>query len=862
MRNVLFGLLWPVLLLTTLSCGGGDSVKQTNDGPTDSQVSMDTDTSGDTNPQSDSIVIADHTAQDTDLFIPSKPNPGEFGAPCTSNEDCISGYCIEGLDGYICTKLCTEECPTGYDCVGLNSGPDLVFICVPIIDRSCEACNSDFHCASGRCVSFGTASYCLSPCETNDDCNANYSCQNKTLESEEVVPLCVPTSGTCECVPESLGLEKACKKSTGTAVCYGVQFCEAEGWGGCQLPTEVCDGKDNDCNGWVDDPWLNPASGRYESDEHCGACNNSCVNMAASHAFGKCNETAPVPNCVWSCDDGFFDVNNNPTDGCECEFLATSDDPDVPGDDNCDGIDGVVTDGVFVAKSGLDGALGTMEDPLGTIQAGIEKAFSTGKSNVYVATGVYSESIELQPGVNVYGGYNAQFDSRDTKANQTALMGLPFTDALPGTVNAFSIRQANTVFSGFWIFAADAVVIGDSSYGVYLRDCDAHLKFRNNWVVAGNGRDGEAGVDGIDGIDGISGVQGLDAYDTMEETCSSSLWNIGGGGGARVCGSTDVSGGQGGTAICPDNDESGAQPRSIPYDQTQLANEWGQVGDGPIGGDGGQPGYDSLIHEGSSSNCGICNVPKTPDASQFLPTLGQDGHDGASGTDGANGPGCHDSAGTVIGNFWVGYQGTNGTSGGPGSGGGGGGAGAGVETLNCSDHTAILFTDIGGSGGGAGSGACGGTEGSAGKPGGGSFAIFVVATTTLESLPEVKGNTVQTGSGGDGGDGGNGGVGGDGGSGRPGGASGEADPSAWCADAGGHGGDGGRGGHGGGAGAGCGGPSFAVYLSGAAPALAGDYLFDNEYVLAGDGGYGGQGGKSLGNDGESGLDGATGKANF
>jgi len=792
-----------------------------------------------------------------DMYTPP-PEPGAFGAPCTDYADCDSGFCIEGIDGYICTMLCVEDCPEGYECVGVHVGSDVIFICAPPLDRSCEPCSADLQCSGGKCVHFGPDQYCLAPCEKG--CKEGYSCQNVHMESVGY-ELCVPDSATCECVAESIGLEKACKAKAGTTVCYGVQFCTETGWSSCDLPDEICDGKDNDCNGTVDDGMLNPTTGIYDSNEHCGVCNNSCVLMDAPHATGYCDTAGTLPVCKWQCDDGFHDVNVNPNDGCECEYLAAADDPDVPGDANCDGIDGVVADGVFVAKDGSDASAGTWSQPLLTVQAGIDMAQSVGKPNVYVATGVYMESISLLPGVATYGGYSADFVSRDPGLNQTAIMGDPASEAMPGAVNGIDILDIPTVLSGFHVFGVDATAEGGSSYAVYIRNANDSLRLVNNWVVAGNGRDGTHGADGADGDDGDDGAPGLGAKFITAADCTGAHWSTGGNGGQMSCNGQSVAGGDGGDGVCPDYDESGGQPKSLPYDQSHQQAEWGGSGAGPAPGGGGEPGYDGLIWE-AETNCSICSVPKTPDGSQFIQSLGEDGKGGADGTNGANGGGCGTAAGSVVNGLWTGSGGSGGGKGNNGSGGGGGGAGGGVETIGCGGKPLWEYTDLGGSGGGGGSGGCAGDGGEAGKPGGGSFGLILVADDQVAALPVLTGNTFLTGFGGDGGDGGSGGVGGDGGSGKPGGPSGESLGNAWCADAGGHGGTGGRGGHGGGGGGGCGGPSLGVFLWGAAPELAQAYANENEFMLSGAPGSGGTGGKSIGDPGQPGQPGADGATNF
>jgi len=788
------------------------------------------------------------------------PKPGEFGAPCTSNDDCISGYCIEGLDGYICTQICMEDCPEGYDCVGVNIGPDVVFICVPLLDRSCQPCSSDLQCSGGRCIDFGNGSYCLSSCE-DSPCKESYSCEKVQVAGGDLDELCMPASGTCECVPASLGLEKACKAKSGTNVCYGIQFCEEAGWGSCELPDEVCDGKDNDCNGIVDDGMLNLTNGKYDTDEHCGACNNSCVAMTAANAFGECDKSLALPLCKWACQPGFFDVNDNPNDGCECEYLSSADDPDVPGDADCDGIDGKVSAGLFVAKNGNDGNPGTLDEPLLTVQGGLDAAAAASLPNVYVATGVYSESISLVAGVNVYGGYSADFEIRDPAINQTVIMGLPFTAGMPGAVNCVDILDIPATLSGFHVFGGDAMEPGGSSYAIYVSNSNDSARFVNNWFIAGNGRDGLHGGDGGDGQDGVDGQAGEGAYDILKDQCSDQDWTTAGSGGSKQCGGDSVSGGAGGSGICPDYDESGSQPKSIPYNQSFAGSETGKAGSGAAPGTGGDPGYDALI-AASASNCNICNVPKVPDGSQFLPSLGVDGEDGTAGNDGSGAGGCVAPAGAASGNLWISTPGSWGSDGANGSGGGGGGAGGGVETIGCGNVALMKHTDVGGSGGGGGSGGCAGTGAEGGSSGGGSFAVFVVGDPLATSVPVLDNNTMQTGFGGDGGDGGSGGVGGEAGKGEAGGGSGESEGSAWCADAGGHGGNGGNGGHGGGGGGGCGGPSFAIFLSGPNADLAEGWNNDNQFVLSGAPGTAGSGGKSMGQPGSPGLEGAAGESNF
>ena len=111
---------------------------------------------------------------------------------------------------------------------------------------------------------------------------------------------------------------------------------------GCEEPcvltnngVEICDGKDNDCNGVVDDPGGVPVD--FQSDKlNCGACGVVCGLPNASVA---CQGAICV---LVSCSGTHVDADKNPVNGCEC----------LPaGIEICDGKDndcnGTVDDGLI-----------------------------------------------------------------------------------------------------------------------------------------------------------------------------------------------------------------------------------------------------------------------------------------------------------------------------------------------------------------------------------------------------------------------------------------------------------------------------------------------------------------------------------
>jgi hypothetical protein len=1008
--------------------------------PVDLSVAQDTDTTG-----SDGLVPWDG----------QNLGDGELGDPCFSNGDCNSGYCIEGPEGPICTRLCVDSCPDGYACRGVAGGQDVVFICQPNTLTYCGACLDDRHCFGGRCIddgsggsycttectddgqcpsgygcdrveghtsgpldvcvpesgscgctagnagsvrpcerknAFGTCqgvqaceeggwgscsareptaescdyqdndcdgdidegfisedgryvtqsdcgvcgascdgaianaitacdgerldppqcvveaceagffqinlfycgavparlcspcesdancvvaggkctaleggSFCTVPCEETSDCPGGYACTDVDGSSQ-----CVPAGGTCACDAEAAGLQRACEQTwqdplnpqAPTVTCVGLETCGDAGWSACELGEEICDYVDNDCNGLVDEGWVD-GEGRYTRDEACGVCGNNCLlGTPVANATRLCDSTGAVPQCSFVCDDRTADLNGNPADGCECVVVS---DVDVPNgqDLNCDGVDGDVTMTVFVAKNGNDGNPGTIDAPVRTIQAGIDRATAEGLRDVYVATGVYSESITLAAGVIVYGGYSSDFRQRDTILFETALLSAAPTAEKPAAVNGENLTGApgSTGLVGVSVFGWVHRTPGATSYAIRCVDCTDAVVFRDNRVVAGSGGDGATGAEGAPGASGGAGTAGLAALDIGKNMCSAADHRAGGAPGVQTCGAVNVSGGAGGSSVCPDyNESSGQTACPVTSNQSVAAAQLGASGSGPAAGDGGESGFDRYINalDGPYSECTAtaqnCTLCKTPPESP----AGSPGERGGPGDAGAAGSGCDGVGGTVTGGLWRGGDGAAGGGGGPGSGGGGGGAAGGVETWGCPAEVGG-FHDLGGSGGGGGAGGCGGTGGGGGTAGGGSFAFFFHWTSAPASLPVVEDNAIVRGDGGDGGAGGSGGPGGAGGAGGDGGPS-VAGNTTFCTVAGGAGGEGGAGGHGAGGGGGCGGASYGIFVSGAAGSAA--WKSGNAFEAAGGSGRGGRGGLSLGLPGAAGADGAEGDANF
>jgi hypothetical protein len=198
--------------------------------------------------------------------------------------------------------------------------------CLEAVSSQCRACSNDGDCFvySDKCVTVGTdpGQYCAQGCDTDAPyvgctgtvgqqgcCPADHHCALVNNEK-----LCVSDFNTCTCNAARKGATRPCFKSFGAETCLGQETCTDDSlesgyaWTECDTSVtakEMCDYKDNNCDGRTDEGFLNVhGTGMYDVDEHCGdlthGCENNCLamwNKTIQHAIGGCVYPTGTPSC-------------------------------------------------------------------------------------------------------------------------------------------------------------------------------------------------------------------------------------------------------------------------------------------------------------------------------------------------------------------------------------------------------------------------------------------------------------------------------------------------------------------------------------------------------------------------------------
>ena len=318
--------------------------------PTDETESTET-----TDPADATEPPLDEGPPDTGSDCTSDPRPD--GCPCAGNAECEIGYCLLTSEGNRCAVACLETCPEGFACKGLGSaGTDVTFLCVEEALLLCMPCEADKDCllpgSAGEesCVSYGDeGSFCGIGCDFDNPCPAGYACENVTTAAGASVAQCVPEDGAiCECKKlfADLGAGTGCQVTSELGSCDGSRTCTGAGLTECSAATpqvETCNGKDDDCNGVVDD---------------IGA-----ITCAITNEFGSCSGEQLCIGGQISCQGtppskDICDGSDNDCDGTIDETFPDSDgdgDADcIDPDDDGDGVPDTVDNCPFTPNAGQE----------------------------------------------------------------------------------------------------------------------------------------------------------------------------------------------------------------------------------------------------------------------------------------------------------------------------------------------------------------------------------------------------------------------------------------------------------------------------------------------------------------------------
>jgi hypothetical protein len=299
--------------------------------------------------------------QETDVDCGGKDCPGcDVGGKCTLPADCKSGRCESGTcaAGPECTdgakngtetdvdcggKDC-EQCPVNKNCkvhADCMSESCAYGICVlpTCSDNVRNQGESDTDCA-GPCAACTDGKLCGKPADCKSGaCEAGIciSCEDKVRNGTETDVDC--GGGTCGKCTDG----KACAKAADCAgggceggTCCAINACKVCG----PLPKEVCNGKDDDCDGATDESWGDGGLCPMQKGV-CKGAENACVSgkwvcdASVYQAHSKSWEATET-----SCDSKDNDCDGQTDEGLlnECGGCGT-----VPvelcngKDDDCDG---------------------------------------------------------------------------------------------------------------------------------------------------------------------------------------------------------------------------------------------------------------------------------------------------------------------------------------------------------------------------------------------------------------------------------------------------------------------------------------------------------------------------------------------
>lgn len=281
-----------------------------------------------------------------ETLSPCEVGSAEFLCPCAGDKDCSSKWCVFHQGSRVCSRGCDQDCPEGWRCEQQGSGQSSEWICTSKAPSLCMPCDASAKCQDwghGVCITYGadTGSFCSETCTNDSDCPSEYQCTESLTIDNQTLEACVKRSGDCTCstyaVEKAIGTPCALQGEFGR--CSGWRTCGIGGLSACSAPmasAEVCDGQDNDCDGFLDEGTLCD-DGTYCTKDECAGpsgCLNDPAEMEDSPCSdgdectlndqckdGECVGGAPSPLCGAICGNGICEVTEtSPTCLADCPY--------------------------------------------------------------------------------------------------------------------------------------------------------------------------------------------------------------------------------------------------------------------------------------------------------------------------------------------------------------------------------------------------------------------------------------------------------------------------------------------------------------------------------------------------------------
>ena len=236
---------------------------------------------------------------------------GETGDPCNARLDCLSGECLD----HKCVGNLGDPCNARSDCL---SGECLDYKCV---GNSGDPCNARSDCLSGECLDYKCVGNSGDPCSARSDCLSgiciDYICgEDSANECERNNEVCDNIDNDCDgLTDEELGTTTCgmgeCEHKVDNCKGGDEQICDPmEG-----KSNEICDGKDNNCDGAADNDLTAPSA-----DKTQGICINQVKDCNGENGWIEpdYNGISDFELNETSCDNKDNDCDGSTDETCDC----------------------------------------------------------------------------------------------------------------------------------------------------------------------------------------------------------------------------------------------------------------------------------------------------------------------------------------------------------------------------------------------------------------------------------------------------------------------------------------------------------------------------------------------------------------